>query len=144
LQPSGTLVPASPSRRLAAGAYDLLLLAGILMASGYAVVVARGGEAVPSGDTAYRLFVLAQAAAFYAGFWSWSGQTLGMRTWRIRVETLAGRTPTLHIALLRFFAALLSLAPLGLGFWWILLDPQRRAWHDRIAGTRVVMDYERP
>jgi uncharacterized RDD family membrane protein YckC len=27
---------------------------------------------------------------------------------------------------------------LGLGFLWILKDPDRQAWHDRIAGTYVV------
>jgi uncharacterized RDD family membrane protein YckC len=30
------------------------------------------------------------------------------------------------------------MAALGLGGLWILRDPERQAWHDRIAGTYVV------
>jgi uncharacterized RDD family membrane protein YckC len=32
-----------------------------------------------------------------------------------------------------------SLLPAGLGFAWVLVDPERRAWHDRLSRTRVVM-----
>jgi len=35
--------------------------------------------------------------------------------------------------------ALVSLLPLGLGFLWILFDPEKRAWHDRLSRTRVVV-----
>jgi uncharacterized RDD family membrane protein YckC len=31
-----------------------------------------------------------------------------------------------------------SVAVLGLGFFWIARDPERQAWHDKIAGTYVV------
>ena len=37
----------------------------------------------------------------------------------------------------RFFFALLSWAPLGLGFLWQLWDRDKLAWHDRISGTRL-------
>jgi uncharacterized RDD family membrane protein YckC len=26
----------------------------------------------------------------------------------------------------------------GLGFLWVMHDPQRQAWHDKVAGTYVV------
>jgi uncharacterized RDD family membrane protein YckC len=125
-------------RRLAAAAYDLLLVAGILMLSSFAVVIARGGQAVPGGSIAYQLFLLAQTGAFFSGFWASRGQTLGMRAWHIRLETTAGTPLPLALAALRFILALVSLAPLGLGFWWALLDPQKRTWHDRLSGTRIV------
>jgi uncharacterized RDD family membrane protein YckC len=32
----------------------------------------------------------------------------------------------------------LSWLPLGLGFFWVLFDRDRRAWHDRLSGTRLV------
>jgi uncharacterized RDD family membrane protein YckC len=38
------------------------------------------------------------------------------------------------------FAIPLALLPAGMGFLAILLSPQRRGWHDRIAGTTVVYD----
>jgi uncharacterized RDD family membrane protein YckC len=41
-------------------------------------------------------------------------------------------------AVVRGLAGLFSMAALGLGFLWILRDPDRQSWHDRIAGTYVV------
>lgn len=125
-------------RRLAAACYDILLVAGILTASSFGIVAARGGEAVPAGSPGYRLFLFAEVAAFFVLFWCRGGQTLGMRAWSIRVETTQGRPLSVRLAALRFAAALLSLAVLGLGFLWIALDPNRSAWHDRLSGTRVV------
>jgi uncharacterized RDD family membrane protein YckC len=40
-------------------------------------------------------------------------------------------------ALLRFALALLSLFVCGLGFFWCLIDRERRGWHDILARTRV-------
>jgi uncharacterized RDD family membrane protein YckC len=41
-------------------------------------------------------------------------------------------------ALLRFAAGVVALLPLGLGLWWGFCDRDRRGWHDRLTGTRVV------
>jgi uncharacterized RDD family membrane protein YckC len=38
----------------------------------------------------------------------------------------------------RGLASIFSLAVLGIGALWILKDPERQAWHDKIAGTYVV------
>jgi uncharacterized RDD family membrane protein YckC len=40
--------------------------------------------------------------------------------------------------MVRGFSGILSLAVVGLGGLWILWDPDRQGWHDRIAGTYVV------
>jgi uncharacterized RDD family membrane protein YckC len=125
-------------RRLAAACYDLLLLVGVVMLTSFGVVVARGGNAVPAGDRAFQVFVVVQVAAFFIMFWSRGGQTLGMRAWRIRVQMQDGGPLRTTIAACRFAAALLSAAALGLGFLWIAIDRDSRAWHDRLAGTRVV------
>jgi uncharacterized RDD family membrane protein YckC len=49
-----------------------------------------------------------------------------------------GESIALKRALLRFAVAFVSLAALGLGFLWCLLDSERRAWHDIVAGTLLV------
>lgn len=133
--------PVAPSllRRLAAGAYDLLLLGGLLMMLGIAVLILRGGATVPPGSLWFQGLVLLVCAIFYAGFWCRGGQTLGMRSWRLRVEKTNGSPLDPATAALRFFAALLSVLPAGLGLLWILVDRERRAWHDRLTGTRVVL-----
>lgn len=138
------LPAASFSRRIAAALYDSLLLAALMMVVTVLLVALRG-EAVPPGNPFYQLMLLVTAAVFFVGFWTHGGQTLGMRTWRLRLELRSGADLGWPVALLRFAAALLSLAALGIGFLWILFDPEKRAWHDRIAGTRVVLlPKERP
>lgn len=77
-------------------------------------------------------------SAFYLFFWWRRGQTLGMVSWRIRVSSQAGGPISLAQAITRFIAVFVSLAPLGLGFWWALLEPDSRTWHDRISGTMLV------
>ena len=48
-----------------------------------------------------------------------------------------GARPGVLAASIRFFAAILSWIPLGLGFWWQLRDKDGLTWHDRLSGTRV-------
>jgi uncharacterized RDD family membrane protein YckC len=130
--------PAGLLRRLAALAYDTLLLTALLMCFTLVVLLVRGGEAIPAGTWWFQLALLAVTATFFAGFWTHGGQTLGMRAWRLRVVAADGGAVSYERALLRFVAAWISLAVAGLGFWWSLVDPERCCWHDRLSGTRVV------
>ena len=126
-------------RRIAAMLYDALLVTALLFLATVPFIALRGGEAVERGDNLiYRSVLVLVVYAFFVGFWTRSGRTLGMQSWRLRLETADGRVPSLGRATLRFFAALLSWLPLGLGFVWQLWDPQGLTWHDRISGTRIV------
>jgi uncharacterized RDD family membrane protein YckC len=75
--------------------------------------------------------------AYPVGFWALSGQTPGKALLGLRVMRTDGRRMTLSTALLRYLGYWLSALPLFLGFAWILVDDQRRGWHDWIAGTYV-------
>ena len=69
-----------------------------------------------------------------------SGRTVGKAVMGIRVLDLdGGRLPTAR-ALLRTAAYLASLVPLFAGFFWVLVDRDRRSWHDHIARSRVVYE----
>jgi uncharacterized RDD family membrane protein YckC len=70
--------------------------------------------------------------------WRRGGQTLGMRPWRLRVVAADGGVPDARAAWTRYAVGTLSVAALGLGFWWAWLDRDRLAWHDRASRTRVV------
>lgn len=131
-------------RRLGAMLYDSLLLLAVLMVATALFLPLAGGEAVDPGThpvlvLTYRLVLLLLVVGFYGLFWTRRGQTLGMASWRLRVEREDGRLLTWADTLRRLACALLALLPFGLGFAWILLDPQRRAWHDRLSRTRVVV-----
>lgn len=133
------LAPPSLLRRLGAMAYDSLLLLALLMMLSYPYVWLTGG-AKPGlvVKTLYQLYLIAICFLFYGGFWVRGGQTLGMRTWRIKLVRQDGGPITWTIAFKRFVSALLSLFCLGLGFLWVLYDRDKLAWHDRLSGTRLV------
>lgn len=127
-------------RRLAAMLYDgLLVIAIVLIAATPVVVVASGSPAPGWPRTLFRLYLLAVVFFFHTWFWVHGGQTLGMRAWRLKLVANNGSTLTWCTAAIRFGGAAVSLAAAGLGFWWIALDRERRAWHDRLSNTRVVL-----
>ncbi len=128
-------------KRLLAALYDWLLVIGLMMVVSIPAV-ALLGDAIEAGNPFYRLSMLGVAAAFFVGFWSHGGQTLGMRVWRLRLVTDHGSGTAAAVsparAAGRFAAACLSVLPAGLGFWWALVDSQCLCWHDRLSGTYLV------
>src|SRR5918997_170137 len=80
--------------------------------------------------------------SIFVAFWALIGQTPGMRFLSIHLDAGGSQEIGLRRALKRILAVPLSFLPLGLGFLAILLSPERRGWHDRIAGTVVVYDEE--
>lgn len=128
---------ANLGRRLGAVVYDTLLVFALMFLATLPFIAMRGGEPVEPGNTAYQVTMLLVAYLFFVGFWSAYGRTLGLQSWRLRIETGDGRKPSVGQSSIRFFAAILSWLPAGLGFWWQLRDPERLAWHDRLSGTRL-------
>ncbi len=126
-------------RRIGAMMYDALLVVALLWLATIPFIAFRGGEAVEIGANAlYRIVLVLVIYGFFVGFWVRSGRTLGMQSWRLQLETSDGEKPGLAACTIRFFAALLSWVPAGLGFWWQLWDKERLTWHDRLSGTRIV------
>jgi uncharacterized RDD family membrane protein YckC len=80
--------------------------------------------------------------AIFMSFWALVGQTPGMRLLSIHLDANGTREIGFRRAFKRLLAVPLSLIPLGLGFLSILVSPERRGWHDRIAGTTVLYDEE--
>ena len=130
--------PAGLARRFAAIFYDALLMAAALYAAAIPVVWLREG-AVPPDDPWFQAWLVFVAWFYLAVSWTRGGQTLGMRAWRFRLVTTDGEPVGWGRTVARFAAALVSWAALGAGFWWAVADPERRAWHDRWSGTRIVL-----
>ena len=126
-------------RRLGAILYDCLLVFALLMMVATPFIAIRGGEAIePQTDIVYRLILAVVIYAFFVGFWTRTGRTLGMQSWGLQLETPDGNRPSFSAATIRFFAALISWAPLGLGFFWQIWDAEHLTWHDRLSKTRLV------
>jgi uncharacterized RDD family membrane protein YckC len=131
-------------RRFGAMLYDLLLVIALLVIVTALFLPFTGGEAItPDRSMAveriYQSALLLVVVLFFCLFWTWRGQTVGMLAWRLRVERSDGTLLTWRDALLRLGGACVSLAALGLGYFWIWVDRDRLAWHDRWSGTRVVV-----
>ena len=143
------IVPAHPAaagmlRRLGALLYDSLLLLALLLIGTACFLPFTGGEAVtfaafPLLAVVHRVVLALVVVGFYGVFWRQRGQTLGMEAWRLRVEREDGALLDWRDVVTRIGAGVLSLLPFGLGWLWILVDRDKRAWHDRLSRTRVVV-----
>jgi uncharacterized RDD family membrane protein YckC len=126
-------------RRLAAMLYDGLLILALLFLSTLPFIAARGGDPVEANENLiYQAVLVLVIYFFFVGFWTRTGRTLGMQSWRLQLETMDGRTADTKAATIRLFAAIVSWLPLGLGFLWSLWDKDGLTWHDRISKTRII------
>ncbi|MBI2363274.1 MAG: RDD family protein, partial [Elusimicrobia bacterium] len=67
------------------------------------------------------------------------GATPGKKLLGLQVVSYAGSAPIDNkTAVLRSLFTLVSAAPVGLGYLWVLWEKDKRGWHDLLAGTRVV------
>jgi uncharacterized RDD family membrane protein YckC len=146
-EPAGDNPPPASAgvlRRLGAMLYDALLVVALLMVLTAALLPLTGGEAI-SRRTAgafvygYHAMLLAAIVLFFGLFWTTRGQTLGMLAWRLKLQRADGARITWRTALIRLGGAAVSLLLLGLGYFWIWIDRDGLAWHDRWSDTRVVV-----
>ncbi len=107
--------------------YEVLSLSGYLDMSDY---VTRH----PTVSPIFTAYVFMVWAGFFAFFWCRSGQTIGMRAWRLRVQNSDGTLITFTQALIRFATGLF-----GLGNLTVWIDPDKRAFQDIWAKTEVVI-----
>jgi uncharacterized RDD family membrane protein YckC len=132
------LPPASFLARLAAMVYELLLVTAVLFVASLPFLYLVGSAVTGWRHAVFQLYLAGVLFAYFSAFWMRSGQTLAMKTWRIRLVDQNGGRPTLRQCALRFVLALIGLLLAGAGFWWALFDRDRQFLHDRIAGTRLV------
>lgn len=71
--------------------------------------------------------------------WAKKGTTVGGIICGLRVVRIDDRPIDWSVAVVRALGAFLSFAVAGLGFIWVAFDDDRQSWHDKIAGTTVVL-----
>ncbi len=131
-------------RRLAAILYDLLLLGAVLIAATFVYsipVQSLTGADLTQGSARllFQLYLLLVILGYYLYFWTQGRQTLSMRVWRLLILREDGAPLSARDAVRRLGFALLTLAPAGLGLWWMLFDREQQTWYDRLAGTRTLL-----
>ena len=137
-------------RRLAAIIYDLLLLLALFFVVGIIVAsittfLVNNGQAITESHPFYLIYqiyllsiLLLCGLIFFGWFWTHGGQTLGMKTWKLKLVSDNGDNITWKQALIRYFSAILSWGLVGMGFISSLWDSDNKTWHDFLSKTRLV------
>lgn len=157
--PAAAAVP-SVRRRLAAMLYEAVLLFGIVFFAGLAFALATQQRNGLVHHNLLAAWIALVVGAYFVWFWTHGGQTLPMKTWRLRLEAANGRPLSAGHAIVRYalgwlwFLPPLALHPLlglsvpvtlALAAAWIVvwagaarLHADRQFPHDRLARTRIV------
>jgi uncharacterized RDD family membrane protein YckC len=88
------------------------------------------------------LFLSLWEFLYFSYQWALGGKTIGMAVFGLAVVGADGSPVTARMAMLRTLALPLSFALAGLGLIGILVQRERRALHDLIAGTAVVYAWD--
>jgi uncharacterized RDD family membrane protein YckC len=126
-------------RRLACNVYETLLLLAVLLIATFPVAALTRYLPPDLGTPLLRVWMLGIAGGYLAIFWH-KGQTLAMKTWRIRLTAENGGQPSWSQVWLRYALALLNLALLGSGWWAAIFREDRQFLQDRYAGTRLLRE----
>ena len=81
-------------------------------------------------------------AIYSISMWLLVDKTLGQALLGLRVLRTDGRPLTLGPAVRRILGYYVSFLALFIGFLWVLVDDRRQGWHDKIADTVVIYDWE--
>lgn len=101
------------------------------------------GGLLCNGANWLRVFLsLAVNPAYFILFWTLGGQTPGQYITGVRVARLDGKRLTFWRSLVRWAGLIVSLFPLGLGYFWCLWDDRRQIFADKMAKTVVVYAWE--
>ncbi len=70
-----------------------------------------------------------------------TGQTLGRKLTNTVLVRRSGQPFTVPLLVVRAVVSVVSALLLGAGFFWAIVDPYHRTWHDLVAGTVTVSRY---
>ncbi len=128
---------AGVGRRLMSLLYESLIVLAVLMIGDLALLLAFDPAREPEYRPLVQLYLVIVVGAYFVGFWTHGGQTLPMKTWRLRVVGPGDQPLAWRRALARYLIALVTLLLPSL--LWAAVDRDRRFLHDRLAGSRVVL-----
>ena len=78
---------------------------------------------------------------YFITLFTTTGQTIGKYVMGVRVVRLDGRPMTFMTGAVRWLGYFVSAIPLGLGFFWVIVDNRQQGFHDRLAGTSVIYSW---
>ena len=136
----GTPCPAAVSiaRRLVSILYESLLVFAVVFFAGLLFYGAASGRLSGLIRNLFQIYLIVILGLYFVWCWHRGGQTLPMKTWKLRLVSADGGPVSVRRAALRYLLACLSVALAGAGLVWAAFDRDRQFLHDRLAGTRIV------
>lgn len=130
--------PAGIRRRLVCMLYESLVVFSILLIGFLLPQIVLSGFSFALTPRMLWLHVVLLLLAYFVWCWLNGGQTLPMKTWKLRLISNEGSAIRPLQAVLRYLAAWPSILFFGIGIFWALFDKDGQFLHDRIAGTQIV------
>ncbi len=127
-------------RRWIAYSLDMWII-GLFLRAGFYIIEAANPGSISGGSLTF--VILGGAVLYYVWPYSSGGQTLGKKLLGIRVISIDGSPLNWRKGLLRTLGCGISDISFLLGYLWAIWDPDKQAWHDKIAGTTVVLKRSR-
>ena len=118
--------------------YDGVILFGLLIIASAIALPFGNVEKVAFKDFWFTLWLLLVCFTYLAGCWRYAGMTVGMRAWKVKIINQDGGLISWPRCLLRFLAGFISVAALGIGLLWAIVDKKNRCWHDLLAATVLI------
>lgn len=125
-------------RRLASMLYESLVIFAVLLAGFLFPQIVLSGFGLGMNGRLLLVHVALLLMVYFVWFWLNGGQTLPMKTWKLRLANPDGSPPRPAQSLLRYLAAWPSIGLFGIGIFWALIDKDKQFLHDRLAGTQIV------
>lgn len=76
---------------------------------------------------------------YFIGLWTWKSASLGKMIVGLKiVDKDTHNNISFKQSIIRFLGYIISLLPLGLGFFWMIWDKEKQGWHDKLAKTFVL------
>lgn len=113
-------------RRFIAIIYDTLLLFSILFFAAALVMPITNGKI----SILYQLYLFIVCFFYFSISWKRGGQTVGMKAWRIKLQSTNEQAVTWQQVTIRFFMAIIS---------WFTVIGFILAWHDSVSNTQLVL-----
>ena len=126
------------SRRLTSMLYEGLVVFSILLVGFLLPQIVFSGFGLQLSGKQLWIHVILVLMIYFVWCWLHGGQTLPMKTWKLRIISTDGDALRPLQAIFRYLLAWPSILILGIGIFWALFDKDKQFLHDRLAGTRII------
>ena len=110
--------------------YDSILLVAVLFFAALIVVPTFGITTEHPLFLLFKIYIFLVGFIFFAWCWTHGGQTLGMKTWKVKLVSEKHAQVTWKESLVRYLISILCWLSLGIGFLWCYTNKKRLAWND--------------